>query len=414
MKIGVVNPYSMDVPGGVQAQVVELSEYLIRAGHQVSLLTPAEADTPLPSYAVNAGRAVPVRYNGSVARLAFGPAVAARVNNWLENGEFDVIHIHEPASPSTSLLALWAAHGPIVATFHSSQVKSRSLRLAAPMLQPGLDKISGRIAVSAQAQHTVREQLGGDCVVIPNGVDVGRFTRPYDAPAGCGPGPGGGLGSGGGLGPTVVFLGRYDEPRKGLPLLLGAIEAIARVHPGVQVVIAGPGSKREALRHTSEAVRARCRFVGPVTEQGKVELLRGADLYVAPNTGGESFGIVLIEAMAAGVPVIASALPAFAAVLDDGDAGALFPVGDAAALAAAVNGVLSSPAEAARLSAVGRARARRYDWSRVGAQILAVYDSVRPTGSVVGRRRSSPRRSHSQRSTAQRSTAQRSTRGRRR
>ncbi len=189
MRVGLVNPYSLDVPGGVQAHVVEFAQWLQHAGHEVSLLTPAEPDTVLPAYAVNAGRAVPVRYNGSVARLAFGPAVAARVRTWVDEGQFDVVHIHEPASPSVSLLALWAVSGPIVATFHSAQVKSRSLRLADPMLQPAMDKISGRIAVSRQAQETVSTQLGGECVVIPNGVDVARFWAwansgpPSDRPA---------------------------------------------------------------------------------------------------------------------------------------------------------------------------------------------------------------------------------------
>ncbi|MGB3186569.1 MAG: glycosyltransferase family 4 protein [Ornithinimicrobium sp.] len=388
MRIGLVNPYSLDVPGGVQAHVIELSDYLIRTGHDVSVLTPAEPETSLPEYAVNAGRAVPVRYNGSVARLAFGPAVAARVNSWLEGGAFDVIHIHEPASPSTSLLALWAAHGPIVATFHSSQVKSRSLRLAAPMLQPGLDKISGRIAVSAQAQRTVREQLGGECVVIPNGVDVGRYTvaPPIDS----------GSARASSRWPTIVFLGRYDEPRKGLRVLLDALETIAGVHPSLRVLIAGPGNPREALRHTSSAARSHCEFLGSLSEEQKVAILREADLYVAPNTGGESFGIVLIEAMASGVPVAASNLPAFAAVLDDGNAGALFEAGDAADCARVVTSVLSDAALASRLRAAGPRRAGRYDWSSVGPQILAVYDSVRPSGSVVGRHRL-PRRTPSTR-----------------
>ncbi len=396
MRVGLVNPYSLDVPGGVQAHVIELSEYLIRKGHDVSLLTPAEPDTPLPSYAVNAGRAVPVPYNGSVARLAFGPAVAARVNEWLEEGVFDVIHIHEPASPSTSLLALWAAHGPIVATFHSSQVKSRSLRLAAPMLQPGLDKISGRIAVSAQAQRTVREQLGGECVVIPNGVDTRRYAKARPTEDGSAESSRTCADSPSSRWPTILFLGRYDEPRKGLRVLLDAVEAIVEVHPSLRVLIAGPGNAREAVRHRSSVVRDHCEFLGPVSEETKVALLRQADLYVAPNTGGESFGIVLIEAMASGVPVAASNLPAFAAVLDDGDAGALFDVGDAADVARVVTSVLSDAAEASRLQAAGPRRAEGYDWSQVGPRILAVYDSVRPSGSVVGRRRP-PRRTRSSR-----------------
>lgn len=386
MRVGLVNPYSLDVPGGVQAHVVEFADYLLEAGHDVSLLTPAEPETVLPDYAVNAGRAVPVRYNGSVARLAFGPAVSARVRDWVDQGHFDVVHIHEPASPSVSLLALWAVAGPIVATFHSSQVKSRSLRLAGPLLQPGLDKISGRIAVSKRAQETVSTQLGGECVVIPNGVDVARFAggvhRPRINPDERQP-----LAA-----PRIVFLGRFTEPRKGLNVLLDAVPTISAVYPQAEIVIAGPGDPREIVQRLPPAVAASCHFLGAVDEAAKVELLATADVYVAPNRGGESFGIILVEAMAAGAPVVASNLSAFVEVLDGGRAGMIFERGNSDSLAAAVLQVLGSARRRADLSRNGPIRARHFDWSRVGAQVLAVYDSVRPEDSVVGRHRSSLKR----------------------
>ncbi|MGB3829155.1 MAG: glycosyltransferase family 4 protein [Ornithinimicrobium sp.] len=387
MRVGLVNPYSLDVPGGVQAHVVEFADFLLRSGHEVSLLTPAEPETVLPEYAVSAGRAVPVRYNGSVARLAFGPAVAARVRAWVDQGTFDVVHIHEPASPSVSLLALWAVSGPIVATFHSAQLKSRSLRLAAPMLQPGMDKISGRIAVSRQAAETVSTQLGGACVVIPNGLDVARFAAPEPRST-INP-----VGSDQVDRPRIVFLGRFTEPRKGLAVLLNAVPAITAVHPGAEIVIAGPGDPHDVSRHLPVAVAEVCTFLGALSELEKANLLRSADVYVAPNLGGESFGIILVEAMAAGAPVVASNLPAFVEVLDGGRAGALFERGDAQSLAAAVLRVLGSERLRAELSRNGPIRAGYFDWSRVGRQVLAVYDSVRPTGSVVGRHRSSLRRS---------------------
>ncbi len=384
MRVGLVNPYSLDVPGGVQSHVLELAEYLINDGHDVSLLTPAEADTDLPPFAVNAGRAVPVRYNGSVARLAFGPVVAARVRTWVERGNFDVVHIHEPASPSASLLALWAVDGPIVATFHSSQLKSRSLRVVAPMLQPGLDKISGRIAVSSRAKATVSTQLGGECVVIPNGVNVARFAadRPNRTDAEYTGAPG----------PRIVFLGRIGEPRKGLDVLLSAVPEILRIHPEARVLIAGPGEAREFTKHLPDDVAAASEFLGVVSERDKVALLASADVYVAPNLGGESFGIILVEAMAAGAPVVASDLMAFTEVLDGGRTGVLFERGNPGALAHAILNLLASPEQRARLQAVGPRRAQRFDWSRVGREIVAVYDSVRPAGSSVQRHRSSLRR----------------------
>jgi len=180
MRIGLVCPYSFDVPGGVQLHIRDLAEYLLGRGHQVSVLAPADEDTELPPYVVSAGRAVPIRFNGSVARLSFGPIVANRVQAWLDEGDFDVLHLHEPAAPSLSLLTLWAAEVPIVATFHSSQSKLGALRAAQPLLQPGLDKISARIAVSEAAHRTMASSVGGTTLVIPNGVYVDRFRAEGD------------------------------------------------------------------------------------------------------------------------------------------------------------------------------------------------------------------------------------------
>ncbi|MFE1784821.1 glycosyltransferase family 4 protein, partial [Streptomyces sp. NPDC059506] len=154
MRIGIVCPYSWDVPGGVQFHIRDLAEHLIGLGHEVSVLAPADDDTPLPEYVVSAGRAVPVPYNGSVARLNFGFLSAARVRRWLHDGSFDVLHIHEPAAPSLALLACWAASGPIVGTFHTSNPRSRAMIAAYPILQPALEKISARIAVSEYARRT--------------------------------------------------------------------------------------------------------------------------------------------------------------------------------------------------------------------------------------------------------------------
>ncbi|MCE0487777.1 glycosyltransferase family 4 protein [Ornithinimicrobium sediminis] len=377
MRVGLVSPYSFDVHGGVQIHVRELAEHLIGVGHQVSVLAPAESTTRLPEYVVSAGGAVPVRYNGSVARLAFGPNVAARVRDWVEHGSFDVVHIHEPASPSVSLLALWAMAGPVVATFHSSQIKSRTLRLAGPMLQPGLDKISARIAVSEEARRTVLEQLGGDCVVIPNGVDTSRFAGAAVMRAGRGVRTG--------SGPTMLFLGRVEEPRKGLSVLLRAMPRILADCPGARLVVAGPGDAAEVLEDQPAEVRAACVLVGAVDERDKVGLMADCDLYIAPNTGGESFGIILVEALSAGAPVVASDLVAFEAVLKGEEHGALFPVGDVDALGARVVSLWHDPERRRLLQECGPVRAADFDWGRVVPHIEAVYDSVRAHGSSVGR-----------------------------
>ncbi|MFR9798906.1 glycosyltransferase family 4 protein [Streptomyces sp. MS06] len=384
MRIGIVCPYSWDVPGGVQFHIRDLAAYFIRQGHEVSVLAPADDDTPLPPYVVSAGRAVPVPYNGSVARLNFGFLSAARVRRWLHEGAFDVIHIHEPTSPSLGLLACWAAQGPIVATFHTSNPRSRAMIAAYAILQAALEKISARIAVSEYARRTLVEHLGGDAVVIPNGVDVGFFAgaepRPewQSAPApdpagGADPEPGG----------TIGFIGRIDEPRKGLPVLMRALPRILAARPGTRLLVAGRGDEEEAVQSLPAEYRSRVEFLGMISDEDKARLLSSVDLYVAPNTGGESFGIILVEAMSAGAPVLASDLDAFAQVLDGGAAGELFANEDADALAEAAVRLLGDPARRAELSERGRVHVRRFDWSTVGADILSVYETVTSGAAAV-------------------------------
>ncbi|MEU8917563.1 glycosyltransferase family 4 protein [Streptomyces nigrescens] len=362
MKIGIVCPYAWDVPGGVQFHIRDLADHLIRLGHDVSVLAPADDETPLPPYVVAAGRAVPVPYNGSVARLNFGFLSAARVRRWLQHGAFDVIHIHEPASPSLGLLACWAAQGPIVATFHTSNPRSRAMIAAYPILQPALEKISARIAVSEYARRTLVEHLGGDAVVIPNGVDVDFFASAEPKAEW--------------QGRTIGFIGRIDEPRKGLPVLMKALPAILAEVPDARLLVAGRGDEEEAVAALPAELRSRVEFLGMVSDEDKARLLRSVDLYVAPNTGGESFGIILVEAMSAAAPVLASDLDAFAQVLDQGEAGELFTNEDADALAAAAVRLLGDPARLTELRERGTRHVRRFDWSTVGADILAVYETV--------------------------------------
>ena len=376
MRIGIVCPYSWDVPGGVQFHVRDLADHLLTLGHDVSVLAPADDDTPLPPYVVCAGRAVPVPYNGSVARLNFGFLSAARVRRWLREGRFDVLHIHEPASPSLSLLACWSASGPIVATFHTANPRSRAMIAAYPILQPALEKIRARIAVSEYARRTLVEHLGGDAVVIPNGVDVSFFATARRDPRWTGGALDGEPG-------TIGFIGRINEPRKGLPTLLAALPGILARRPGVRLLVAGRGDQEEAVQGVPAEVRKQIEFLGMVSDEEKARLLRSIDLYVAPNTGGESFGIILVEAMSAGAPVLASDLDAFRQVLDGGGAGELFAVEDADALADAAVRLLG---DRSRLAALGEAAARhvrRFDWETVGADILSVYETVAAGAAAV-------------------------------
>ncbi len=370
MRIGMVCPYSFDVPGGVQSHVLQLAEVMRARGHEVSVLAPASPHVSLPEYVVSAGRAIPIPYNGSVARLQFSPAVHGRVRRWLAEGDFDVLHLHEPNAPSLSMWALRVAEGPIVATFHTSTTKSLTLTVFQGVLRPWHEKIVGRIAVSDLARRWQMEALGTDAVEIPNGVDVDSFAS---APPLQGyPRPG----------KAVLFLGRYDEPRKGMPVLLDALPRVVKRFPDVQLLIVGHGDEDE-LRSQAGRLADRMRFLGQVDDAGKASAMRSADVYCAPHIGGESFGIVLVEAMAAGTPVVASDLHAFRRVLRDGELGRLVPVGDGGALADGLIAVLQDDALRQRYVAAASEAVVRYDWSVVASQILRVYETVAGAGVKV-------------------------------
>ena len=354
LRIGMVCPYSFDVPGGVQNHVLGLARYLRQSGHRPYVLAPGELDPAaqrdVEDFA-SVGGAVPVRYNGSVARVNFGPLSASRVRRWVRKGKFDLLHIHEPINPSVSLLALWAAEQPVVATFHSATPRSRSLQLAGGVLRAAVEKIDAGIAVSESARNVVVQHLGRDAVVIPNGIEFDAFVNARQPHADH---------------PKLIFLGRLDEPRKGLDVLLAAVPLIFKDHPDLEVIVAGQGSRQ---------LPGWCHNLGTINEQTKIALLSTADVFVAPNLARESFGIVLLEAMASGVPVVASELPSFVDLIgsshDDLRLGEVFAAGDHRALAAAVLRVLNQP----NLVRAARAQqaARRYDWSRVGATVHAVY-----------------------------------------
>jgi phosphatidylinositol alpha-mannosyltransferase len=365
MRIGIVCPYSLDVAGGVQAHVLDLARALTGLGHHVDVLAPAGPDTPVPAGVTRAGKAVGVPYNGSVARLTFGPVSLARVRRWLRDGNFDVLHVHEPTAPSLSFLALVVAEGPVVATFHTSTERSRTLAAFGGVIQPLLEKVTARIAVSPSARRVQVRHLGGDAVEIPNGIDVAAFapTGPRAAD-------------------TVAFVGRFDEPRKGMAVLLGALPALVERFPEIEILVVGRGDE-DGLREQAGALAGHLRFLGQVDDAQKASAMRSADVYCAPNTGGESFGIVLVEAMAAGTTVVASDLDAFRRVLDDGRGGRLVPVDDPGALAAGLIDVLADDAARARYIGCARELVQRYDWSVVARQIMRVYETVAGSGVKV-------------------------------
>lgn len=362
LRIGIVCPYDWDFPGGVQYHIRDLALQLIDWGHEVSVLAPASEEIEREPWFIDAGRPIPVPYNGAVARVQFGPVAAGRVRRWIGDGEFDVLHIHEPGIPSLSLLACWAASGPMVGTFHSAHTRSRALNAASPIMGPTLEKLSARIAVSEEARATLIDHHGGDAVVIPNGVNFDLF-------AGASP-------RAEWEGKTLGFVGRFDEPRKGLAILIDALPAVIDRHPDARLLIAGRGDAEAAVGHLPKKIQERCTFLGMVDDQAKAELLASVAIYVAPNTGGESFGIIVAEAMSAGAAIVASDLAAFHAVLDDGNAGEFFINGDSQDLARAIGDLLADESARAELGRRAQIAALQFDWSQVAAQILAVYEMV--------------------------------------
>jgi phosphatidyl-myo-inositol alpha-mannosyltransferase len=371
MKVGLVCPYSWDVPGGVRSHVADLAVALSDHGHDVSVLAPVDDPDDLPAWVADGGRPIAVRYNGSVARLSFGVKATRRVRGWIRDGGFDILHVHEPVAPSLSILALWVGRGPIVATWHSSHDRSRIMSAGYYVGQTAMEKVRGRIAVSEDARRTLVTHLGGDAVLIPNGVRVAAFAS-HDRLPDVDPEH-----------PTLLFLGRMDEPRKGLAVLMTALPDIVEAVPGVQVLIAGPGDVEEERAQVPEVARGNVRFLGRISDEDKARALRTADVYVAPHTGGESFGIVLVEAMAAQAAVVASDLPAFRRVLEDGTSGRLFPNEDATALAANVVELLRDPELREKYVRAADVRVRQFDWDHVVDDVIAVYDSVHMPGEKV-------------------------------
>jgi phosphatidylinositol alpha-mannosyltransferase len=369
LRIGLVCPYSWDVPGGVQNHIRDLAEFLIDNGHHVEVLAPATESEDLPDYVVSAGRAVSIPYNGAVARVLFGVGANSRVRSWINDGDFDLLHLHEPAIPSLSLLACWAGEGAMVGTFHAAAKYQKAIFAIGPILEPVIEKLSARIAVSESARSTLTAHLETDALVIPNGIYADNYRDGSSRPEW--------------QGNTIGFLGRFEEDRKGLPVLLDALPIISRFIPDIRVLIAGPGDSEEVLTKVDPQLRNRVEFLGKISEEDKADFLASVSLYIAPNTGGESFGIILAEAMAGGASVVASDIPAFADVLGNGQYGALFESENSENLAKVIIDLLRDDTKRRELAKAGAVHAQRFDWSQVGEEIFEVYELAMVSGQKV-------------------------------
>jgi phosphatidylinositol alpha-mannosyltransferase len=344
----------------VQAHIADLAEYLISQGHYVSVLAPTLGEEALPDYLVSAGKPISIPYNGAVARILFGPIAFARVRQWIAQGDFDVLHLHEPAIPSISLLACVAAEGPMVGTFHASAKRQKAIFAIGPILEPVIEKLTARIAVSEAARSTLTEHLETDAVVVPNGIYAKRLANGKENSLW--------------MGNTLGFIGRFEEPRKGLALIIEALPKIIREFPDIRVLVAGPGDSEAYLETIKPELRNRFEFLGRISESEKADFLQSISLYIAPNNGGESFGIILAEALAGGAAVVASDIPAFVSLLGDGEFGTLFQSENVDSLSSTVINLLKDTNERDAIRIRGKAHAQNFDWDHVAERIYAVYE----------------------------------------
>ena len=363
MRIALVCPYAFDDPGGVQTHVRELSDRLAGRGHDTVVIAPAR-HAAIPGVRV-VGRPVDIPYNASNAPIDPRPWHRKLVRRALGDLRPDVVHVHEPLTPSTSMWATLESAAPVVATFHSGASRAVLFDLAAPVLRRVARRLAARIAVSRAAAAFVQERIPGDIEIVPNGVDVARFAEAV--PADLGPGP------------KLLFLGRLD-PRKGFPVAVDAFARLAAEHSELRFVVIGDGPDRSALATLPATVRDRVTSLGSVPNADIPPYLAACDLYLGTSVGGESFGIVLVEAMAAGLPVVASRVAGYTEVVRDEVEALLVPPGDPPALAAAAARVLDEPELARRLRSAGRERARSYDWSEVVTALEEVYARVTRSG----------------------------------
>jgi phosphatidylinositol alpha-mannosyltransferase len=366
MRVGLVSPYAWTVPGGVNNHVMSLVRHLERAGNEVYVIAPAgdlrRSQTAIPTNFISAGRAFPVRSNGSVAYVNGSFFMLGRMNRILSPLELDVVHVHEPTTPAVGAAATMMAKVPVVATFHAAGAASAFYSRWRPLAERIFSSITLRIVVSETARQTVIGEFPGEYRVIPNGIEIER----YAAARGGEKVPG-----------RILFLGR-PEPRKGLPALLEAFEGLRRRRPDATLVLAGPTSEElqafaSRERRTPNRSLSGVTALGRVSHEAKVREMAAAQVLCAPSNGGESFGIVLIEAMAAGLPVVGSDIPGYRAVLAEGSAGVLVPPDDPSALENALFGVLGNAELRQDLTLSGIARAERYSWDRLIDQVTEAY-----------------------------------------
>lgn len=366
MKIALVCPYDFAIPGGVQDHVAHLSECFERKGHQVRILAPSSDDdvhTAGNVYTMGGVTAVPA--NGSIARITLSMRLAKRVKHVLREEQFDVVHVHEPLLPMLPITVLRFSDSLNIGTFHAYSRMSYGYQWGKPLLMRYFRRLAGCIAVSEVAQQFAAQYFPGHYTVIPNGIDTAEFAGHVKPLPEFDDGM-----------LNILFFGRLEK-RKGLRFLLRAFPLVKSAFPNARLIVAGEGTTRAAYqewvhRHDVRDVV----FTGRIPAADRARCYASAHVFCAPNIGGESFGLVLLEAMASGKPVAASAIPGYREVLTDGVDGLLFPPKDSEALASVLCRLLADAEWRKRLGAAGKRKAHHYDWSAVADRVLAYYRQV--------------------------------------
>ena len=358
MRVGLVCPYSLTLPGGVQGQVLGLGQALRALGVEARVLGPCDGPPP-DANVTPLGNSIPTAANGSLAPIAPDLPCTLRVIRALRDEAFDVVHVHEPLVPGPTLSATILGGYPMVGTFHRAG-ESTGYRITAPLSRIAARNLSRRVAVSDQARLTAMDVVGGEYEVLWNGIDVERFASAPLWPDGRRAGVA-----------TVLFVGRHEH-RKGLDVL---IDAMGRLGPQVRLCIGGEGPDTERLRRRSEG-DPRIEWLGMISDAEKLGRLRAADVFCAPSLAGESFGVVLLEAMAAGAAVVASNLVGYATVARPGVDALMVPPGDGAALAHALGRAVAGGPDVGAMVRSGRARAEQFSMRRLAARYLEIYQTV--------------------------------------
>ncbi len=367
MKIALVSPYDYPYPGGVTEHVNALDNHFRALGHDTRIIAASSTDEDvLGEHIIKvSGAILPVSISGSKARVTYSPQVYQRVKKILREEQFDVVHIHEPEIPMLSIAVLRHSHAINVGTFHAYRESNSAYAYMRPLFKRVFGRLDGRIFVSQAVQESITRYFPGDYVVIPNGIDYARFSSPTIQPIER-------FNDGR---PNILFVGRMEK-RKGFRHLIRAFPYIKSEIPDARLIVAGAYDDKDKapfLRYARTHKLHGVHFVGRVSSEDLARYYRTATVFCAPSTGFESFGIVLLEAMAAGVPIIASDIAGYRSVLENGKGGLLVPPGDEQAIGSAITTLLRDPVRRAQMSECGRQKAAEFDWSIIARRVLDYY-----------------------------------------